>query len=73
MTPRMRDGEEIPEEILPHGLNRLYLRPRIAAAIRTFLGERDDFVADRVREELMLTANPHGFLRRVATPSRNHL
>lgn len=34
----MRDGEEIPEEILPHGLNRLYLRPRIAAAIeRHFL------------------------------------
>jgi len=38
MTPLMRDGEEIPEEILPHGLNRLYLRPRIAATIeRHFL------------------------------------
>jgi len=30
------------------------------------LRERDDFVADGVREQLMLTANPHGFLRRVA-------
>lgn len=34
MAPRTRDGVEIPDELLPKGLNRLYLRPRIAAAIR---------------------------------------
>lgn len=35
-------------------------------AVEAFLDEREDFVVDRRREELMLTANPQGFLRRVA-------
>jgi len=35
-------------------------------AVEVFLREREDFVADRRREDLMLTANPQGFLRRVA-------
>jgi cephalosporin hydroxylase len=34
-------------------------------AVREFLAERDDFVVDRAREDLLLTAGPSGFLRRV--------
>jgi cephalosporin hydroxylase len=34
-------------------------------AIDAFLAENDAFVADRDREHLLMTFNPHGFLRRV--------
>lgn len=36
-----------------------------AKAVREFLALNDDFVVDRYRERLLLTANPGGFLKKV--------
>ena len=34
-------------------------------AVQDFLKERDDFEVDHSREKLLLTFNPHGWLRRL--------
>jgi cephalosporin hydroxylase len=36
-------------------------------AVRQFLTETDEFVVDERREKLLLTFNPKGYLRRVAS------
>jgi cephalosporin hydroxylase len=38
-------------------------------AVRAYLGECSDFIVDRRWEKFMLTSNPCGYLRRVASPS----
>lgn len=40
--------------------------PGPGEAVAQFLSERGDFVADRSRENMLLTANPRGFLRRIS-------
>ena len=39
--------------------------PGPAEAVEAFLAERDDFEVDASREQMLLTSNPGGFLRRV--------
>lgn len=59
------DGWFIVEDsICHHGLD-LGPNPGPYEAVQTFLAEQDAFVADRSREDFLITWNPTGFLRKV--------
>jgi cephalosporin hydroxylase len=59
-------GYVIVEDTIVNG-NPVYpdFGPGPAEAVEAFLAENDGFEADRSREEMLVTANPGGYLRRV--------
>jgi cephalosporin hydroxylase len=54
----------VEDSVINHGLARDHPGPY--KAIEDFLAENSDFVADREREQFVLTWNPKGYLKRIA-------